>query len=745
MESPKRKAQKSRDYRRHRMMRLLNRRKAAAQKAMSEIAERELMRRLRITPLKKFEDGKDAEYNAGVLDDIVITGNRRPANIMFDKDTGNYYRESTGDVVIPVNKLVEDDPSTWSFTDKNGTTFTPHGPVFNSNQGEIRQAEEAPFLSNNYIKQAAHNYMSELAYDINNNRVVSGKYTMPAIALAPVLSNPVGEAAINSAFSAHGLNHAVNEGVDGFGDAVLTGLEIAPLGQLARPLYTGVLKSGIRQYNPRHIIKQITAENAASITPEQWTAAQDAAIARGNTAEAQRLRDLHGAVNNYHSGFYHETKEPFVKFNRPGKNSTGDLLSPFGVFTKRTNKSIGLGEYQMPLNVRYKNPLHVKDKRELFEMLPKDLQKEINTLYRYQFHNTDQSLWNKRAFSAKQKIGKFLSDNNYDALIIDKDWAGTGLVESERWTDATIVPSPGRIKSADAVTFDDNGVRIPLGKRDNFNINDIRYDINDPDFESFTIPVEDLQTSLNAPINNPVIINGKEYPTMKTLMNKVEMIKPNELNAAHQLAQKEIRMYLESPEYRQRLINNGFDPDKYISALEHYLGSRVKYGDLNSGTRGVTEIVNGEPKITLNNSVFDTDYDTLIHELAHAQTKNLDHSMYVKNFIDARLKDIMQYNEKILPQLDKDVAARSGVSIDKLTYLNDPQEIRARMISVIMDARRKGIKLSEYIDRVKSNRQLNDLKSFLKVEDIKKYGASVLSVTPFAIPLAKKNKQKGTK
>lgn len=42
------------------MMRLLNRRKATAQEAMSEIAERELMRRLRITPLKKFEDGKDA-------------------------------------------------------------------------------------------------------------------------------------------------------------------------------------------------------------------------------------------------------------------------------------------------------------------------------------------------------------------------------------------------------------------------------------------------------------------------------------------------------------------------------------------------------------------------------------------------------------------------------------------------------------------------------------------------------------
>lgn len=723
MESPKRKAQKSRDYRRHRMMRLLNRRKATAQEAMSEIAKKELMRKLRITPLKKFEDGKDAEYDAGVLDDVVITGNRRPANIMFDKDTGNYYRESTGDVVTPVNKLVEDDPSTWSFTDKNGTTFTPHGPVFNSNQGQIRQAEEAPFLSNDYIKQAAHNYMSELAYDINNNRVVGGKYTMPAIALAPFMGSKIGGAAINSAFAAHGLNHAISEGVDGFGDAVSTGLEIAPLGQLARPLYTGVLKSGIRQYNPRHVIKQITAENAASITPEQWTAAQDAAIARGNTAEAQRLRDLHFKVS--------APKTEVVDINGNPQLVVHKTPNTFTIFDN--NRSIGKLNWFATPNAYGKNGVFATGAGKN----PRTMKLYVNMRNAHK-PTIDEGIEPAYINQGEDGILGIVDKGMTNYFNSSRD-AGKGFMMSGG------VDNPNALKSADAVTYDNNGVRIPLGERDNFNINDIRYDINDPDFESFTIPVEDLQTSLNAPINNPVIINGKEYPTMKTLMNKVEMIKPNELNAAHQLAQKEIRMYLESPEYRQRLINNGFDPDKYIFALQHYLGSRVKYGDLNSGTKGVTEIVNGEPEITLNNSVFDTDYDTLIHELAHAQTKNLDHSMYVKNFIDARLKNIMQYNEKILPQLDKDVAARSGISIDKLTYLNDPQEIRARMISVITDARRKGVELSEYIDRVKSNRQLNDLKSFLKVEDIKKYGASVLSVTPFAIPLAKKNKQKGTK
>jgi hypothetical protein len=59
-------------------------------------------------------------------------------------------------------------------------------------------------------------------------------------------------------------------------------------------------------------MSQITTENATSITPEQWTAAQDAAIARGDMAEAQRLRDLHFKVNApeadvpdmYHGTYY---------------------------------------------------------------------------------------------------------------------------------------------------------------------------------------------------------------------------------------------------------------------------------------------------------------------------------------------------------------------------------------------------------------------------------------------------------
>ena len=46
---------------------------------------------------------------------------------------------------------------------------------------------------------------------------------------------------------------------------------------------------------------------------------------------------------------------------------------------------------------------------------------------------------------------------------------------SLRKFDEIVIPNSNQIKLANAVTYDDKGIRIPLGERDNFNINDIRY------------------------------------------------------------------------------------------------------------------------------------------------------------------------------------------------------------------------------------------------------------------------------
>jgi len=62
------------------------------------------------------------------------------------------------------------------------------------------------------------------------------------------------------------------------------------------------------------------------MTPEQWTAAQDAAIARGDMAEAQRLRDLHFKISDPEASdavFSHATKYDTPDFNSFDLSRTG--------------------------------------------------------------------------------------------------------------------------------------------------------------------------------------------------------------------------------------------------------------------------------------------------------------------------------------------------------------------------------------------------------------------------------------
>lgn len=226
-----------------------------------------------------------------------------------------------------------------------------------------------------------------------------------------------------------------------------------------------------------------------AISPEDWTSAQDAAVAQGDMNQAQLLRDLHRLAysNSVEVGetgmpriLYHQTNGPFNIFRRPGKHSNTDVLTPYGVFTKRTAKDIGLGDYQMPLYVDVRNPWRVANKKELLERLPSPMRKDIEDFFSdAQSVKTEGDYNNmvKRASNIKTRFTNLLKDSGYDGLRIEEDWAGTGLKYNPRNTDATIALRPGQVKSSKAVTYDDNDVRIPLGERDNRDINDIRYGI----------------------------------------------------------------------------------------------------------------------------------------------------------------------------------------------------------------------------------------------------------------------------
>lgn len=214
---------------------------------------------------------------------------------------------------------------------------------------------------------------------------------------------------------------------------------------------------------------QITAENAASITPKQWTTAQDAAIARGDMAEAQRLRDLHADVNGYNSSLslYHGSPVKFNEFKAvPNFEGYTDYFSHFSVNPSISSKFGDIRRFYT--NVR--NPLRVTDQGARWN--PSKLANELGIQPKYvkdplePYWREFQNIEGRGMY--KEANRKFMEDElKGDAYIYDNTIEGGG--------DSYAIPTSRQVKLADAVTYDDKGIRIPLGERDNFNINDIRY------------------------------------------------------------------------------------------------------------------------------------------------------------------------------------------------------------------------------------------------------------------------------
>lgn len=204
---------------------------------------------------------------------------------------------------------------------------------------------------------------------------------------------------------------------------------------------------GYKKLYPKITTPWITTENAANITPAQWTAAQDAAIAKGDMAEAQRLRDLHFKVNAPDTKIITESGTPLKTYHTSHnrfnsfKQSLDNEYDGFGVGNYFSKDIVNKGPIKYETYLNSTNPYIAKYKQDL----PTTDGKSV----KYDNINND--------YLVRNHSGVFGLDGN-EITIYD----------------------PKNIKSADVVTYDDKGVRIPLGKRDNFSINDIRYGLLTP-------------------------------------------------------------------------------------------------------------------------------------------------------------------------------------------------------------------------------------------------------------------------
>lgn len=171
-------------------------------------------------------------------------------------------------LLTPTNKRFSDDPTNWDYKDASGREYSPR-MVNPTNSSTLEASEKMGPLEK---------YVAELNWRAKNDPAsiaLQGKYTMPAVASAWLA--PLGEAfagttiagvpattwantAMAAGFAGHGLNHTINESINGWGDAAMTALELAPLGQLARPMYNAG-KEGLQ-----YVVN--TAKNAANVSSE---------------------------------------------------------------------------------------------------------------------------------------------------------------------------------------------------------------------------------------------------------------------------------------------------------------------------------------------------------------------------------------------------------------------------------------------------------------------------------------------
>ena len=280
-----------------------------------------------------------------------------------------------------------------------------------------------------------------------------------------------------TAISANNIKNRIED--EGFVEGVLghpvqTTFDLLMLGPAAKGIKT-VGNEAIKMHSHKIItpqkIKSSISHKEQSWTPEQWTAAQDAAIESGDITEAQRLRDLHFKVNAPNTKAVdlegkplqttHGTNKTFNSFELEGPNvehgDPGDFGYGHYFFPDKRISSYGDRQIYSYLNIE--NPYKGEWSRNFNRG-----QSGLDYAKKSMKSARDFGLTNMTDLEIEQELSKL---SNADGVF--------AISPYNKRIQEIVVPKGEQIKLADAVTYDDNGVRIPLGLRDNFKLNDIRY------------------------------------------------------------------------------------------------------------------------------------------------------------------------------------------------------------------------------------------------------------------------------
>lgn len=238
-------------------------------------------------------------------------------------------------------------------------------------------------------------------------------------------------------------------------------------------------------------------------------------LAAGNLRAAQNMVNQAAKVAGYTpTARYHQTASRFTQFSTDHPVAgLNDSETPNGIFFKDNDHDIGLGgAIQMKMYLKADNMLHFADRKEAnawycknvpgYDALQKELEKALKP-FLDQIDSITEQEWDEsksdeeidelfeeedRVIKAMGKVEDsyraelrklldryFLNgDSGYDGIELDYD--GHRWVNGKREDVHTfIVFHPSQAKSADPITYDDNGNVIPISERFNMENNDIRY------------------------------------------------------------------------------------------------------------------------------------------------------------------------------------------------------------------------------------------------------------------------------
>ena len=296
------------------------------------------------------------------------------------------------------------------------------------------------------------------------------------------------------------------------------------------------------------------------------------AVEKGDSKAAQDMVEQAARAAGYDRRMFHETDAENIHIFDISRGDHGgtDSETPYGIFTKTSDKSIGLGSRQMALFVKAKKTLDVENREGVKNKIPDlvpyyDEISKIDTMYDAlinkledaefdalgewmdahpdadmdeifpssyiiegkaadidypKYHEAHdeyirirkewESKYNDVAIKCKEIITEYLRKNKYDSMYFRVDGGSRG-----RQTDSLILLDPEQVKSADPVTYDDNGEVIPLSQRFDSNKRDIRYALPEgveiskitadmSDSERYEA-LKDRSISLSAKVNNDTL------------------------------------------------------------------------------------------------------------------------------------------------------------------------------------------------------------------------------------------------